>query len=345
MKKSYVVALHLAYWTVYLLFLTVVMVAVLSNVVPAHHLSEVSLVVYLMGIVPGVLAFYASYQLIFDRYLLRKQVVATLLLGSLVAIAGALMGDVALMLAKGPQILFADGMRSFAEVTVFMSLMVGAPNVLLGLGMRAFVGWFADIQTKQVLEQKNHEMEMALIKAQLNPHFLFNTIANIDVLIETDPPKASAYLNKLSGIMRFMLYETQPAQIALSRELDYIEQYIALQKLRYSKPEKVQFSISGDAGQLQIAPMLFIPFIENAFKFAEGIKSEATIAISFKISAQAIIFECKNSYNAAAAAAENSGLGNELIEKRIALLYPGRYKLAHNAADGIYQVQLTIAQA
>ncbi len=342
MKKTYLVLLHLAYWGIYFLFLTAIMIAVISNAVPAHHIGEIPVVVYLMGLVPGVCAFYASYGLIFAKFLQRKQILGTLLLGAAAALCGALIGDLALTIVRGPKILFADGMRLAMEITVFMAAMVAAPNVLLGLGMRAFVSWFEDIQTKQVLEQKNREMEMALIKAQINPHFLFNTIANIDVLIEKDPAKASAYLNKLSGIMRFMLYETQPAQIALARELDYIEQYIALQKIRYSKPENVQFRISGHVGQQQIAPMLFIPFIENAFKFAEGIKSEALIAISFSISAKEIVFDCKNSYQAAAPVSESGGLGNDLIAKRIALLYPSRHKLTHQAANGSYQVQLTI---
>jgi two-component system, LytTR family, sensor kinase len=342
MKKSYLVLMHLAYWGIYFLFLSAIMIAVISNVVSAPHVGEVSLVVYLMGLVPGIGAFYAGYALIFAKFLQQKRIVGTLLVGAAAALVAALLGDLALLIVKGPNILFADGIRSAMEITVFMAAMVGAPNVLLGLGMRAFVSWFEDIQTKQVLEQKNREMEMALIKAQINPHFLFNTIANIDVLIEKDPTKASAYLNKLSGIMRFMLYETQPAQIALARELDYIEQYIALQKIRYSKPENVQFSVTGTPGQQQIAPMLFIPFIENAFKFAEGIKSEALIAISFNISAKEIVFDCKNSYQAAAPASENGGLGNDLIAKRIALLYPGKHQLSHQAANGSYHVQLKI---
>jgi two-component system, LytTR family, sensor kinase len=342
MKKSYLVLLHLAYWGIYFLFLTAIMISVVSNVIPAPRLDEVSIVVYMMGLVPGIAAFYASYGLIFAKFLRQKRIVGTLLVGTAAALMAALLGDVALMIVKGPNILFADGMRSMMEITVFMAAMIAAPNALLGLGMRAFVSWFEDIQTKQELEQKNREMEMALIKAQINPHFLFNTIANIDVLIEKDPAKASAYLNKLSGIMRFMLYETQPAQIALARELDYIEQYIALQKIRYSKPENVQFSVTGVPGQLQIAPMLFIPFLENAFKFAEGIKSEALIAISFHISAKEIVFDCKNSYQAAATTSGNGGLGNDLIAKRIALLYPGNHQLSHHAANGSYHVQLKI---
>jgi LytS/YehU family sensor histidine kinase len=140
---------------------------------------------------------------------------------------------------------------------------------------------------------------------------------------------ASNYLNKLSGIMRFMLYETQAESIPLSKELDYIEQYIALQKIRFSNPEKVQFSVHGSVDAQRIAPMLFIPFIENAFKFGETKKSEAMISIEFRISAKEIQFECKNAFQPTLESTKDSGLGNVLIAKRIAHLYPAETSAAN----------------
>jgi two-component system, LytTR family, sensor kinase len=345
MKKSYLVLLHLAYWGGYLLILTAVMVSILTNIVPTHLVDEISAIVYLMGLVPAVGAFYSSYSLIFKKFLQRKRVAITLLGVAAAALLAALAGDVALCILKGPSILFADGMRSALEITVFMMLMVAVPNALLGLGMRAFVSWFDDIQTKQELEEKNHAMEMALIKAQINPHFLFNTIANIDVLIAKDPTTASAYLNKLSGIMRFMLYETQAETIPLRKELDYIEQYIALQKIRYSNPDQVQFSITGNAGNQMIAPMIFIPFIENAFKFAESKKSDPAIHIRFEIQANKVEFQCENNFQPSLDKSSDSGLGNALIEKRLALLYPQKHTLQSTSENGHYRMKLSIATA
>ena len=86
--------------------------------------------------------------------------------------------------------------------------------------MKGFFTWFSDIKLKEDLAEKNHQMEMALVKAQLDPHFLFNTINNIDVLIQKDPDIASQYLNKLSEILRFMLFETKAPKISLNKEID-----------------------------------------------------------------------------------------------------------------------------
>jgi sensor histidine kinase YesM len=141
---------------------------------------------------------------------------------------------------------------------IFLALLAGVHGII-GTVMRGFISWYGDIRIKAALQQKNHETELALVKSQLNPHFLFNTIHNIDVLIEKNAAQASLYLNKLSDIMRFMLYEAKTEQIPLSRELAYIERYIDLQKIRTANTNYVQYHVTGNAGNLMIAPLLFIP--------------------------------------------------------------------------------------
>ena len=216
-------------------------------------------------------------------------------------------------------------------------------NGILGLFIKGFVVSYADIQVKEEMIQKNYEMELALIKAQINPHFLFNTINNIDVLIEKDPGKASQYLNKLSDIMRFMLYETKAEKIPFKMELDYINKYIELQKIRTANNDFVKFVVTGRADNAMISPMLFIPFIENAFKHAEDLKREDAIEITFTINESKIIFECRNRYiGNSPAKIGDSGLGNELITRRLALLYPGKHHLDVTDKDGIYRVKLSL---
>jgi two-component system, LytTR family, sensor kinase len=184
---------------------------------------------------------------------------------------------------------------------------------------------------------------MALVKSQINPHFLFNTISNIDVLIEKDAPKASAYLNKLSDIMRFMLYETKSEQIPLQKEWAYLEKYIELQKIRMSNPDAVLYRLDGNVENVTIAPMIFIPFVENAFKYAEGIKENQTININISIKNDIISFLCENKYKTNAFVKnEFGGLGNDLIVKRLELLYADRHTLEIKDENEIYQIKLTI---
>jgi LytS/YehU family sensor histidine kinase len=163
------------------------------------------------------------------------------------------------------------------------------------------------------------------------------------VLIAKDALKASDYLNKLSDIMRFMFYETKENKIQLVKELTYIEKYIDLQKIRTSNANYVNYSIESDSNNMMIAPMLFIPFIENAFKHTENKKVENAINIKLTIVKELIIFECENKYSEYNHnKLEQSGLGNELIQKRLNLLYPDKHTLDVSDKNGTYKVKLTL---
>ena len=193
------------------------------------------------------------------------------------------------------------------------------------------------------MRQKNFETELALIKAQLNPHFLFNTINNIDVLIQKDAEKASLYLNKLSDMLRFLLYESKNEMIPLEKEIEYIEKYIELQRIRTSNSAFVKFTVEGDPNRRMIASMLFIPFIENAFKYAENKKADEAISIHLEITPGTFRFQCRNIVATnAQSAPETGGLGNELIRKRLDLLYPGKHSLQAGKNGNAYLVNLEI---
>jgi two-component system, LytTR family, sensor kinase len=184
---------------------------------------------------------------------------------------------------------------------------------------------------------------MALVKSQIDPHFLFNTINNIDILIEKDAPKASVYLNQLSDIMRFMLYEAKSDKIPLQKEWAYLQRYIELQKIRMTNPNMVSYRLEGNAENVSIAPMIFIPFVENAFKYAEGIKENNAIKISLTIEKNSIFFECENHYLSSILTEKSfGGLGNELINKRLSLLYADRHTLQISNENNLYCVKLTI---
>lgn len=209
--------------------------------------------------------------------------------------------------------------------------------------IRAFLNWYADIFYKRQLEKKNLETELALLKAQINPHFLFNTLNNIDVLIEKDADTASVYLKKLSDILRLMLYESPSEKIALTQEIEYIRKYIELQKIRTSNKNYVTFEVEGDINTILIAPMLFIPFIENAFKHSVNKKIDHAIDVKLVAGHKDIVFECSNAYDPAALQTQpKSGLGLELIKSRLELLYKGNYNLTIDKAGNRFTVHLSI---
>lgn len=340
MKRSVIILLHLAYWICFLLLIAFILISIQQgrDIMPGKNLVKAF---YTSAIIPGVIAFYSFYTFLFSKFLTKKRMWAFFLLGILVSIISGIAGALALSVVFGPRTLFADGFRSAYEITVAIALMVAVPNGTIGLVLKGFITWYGDIKVKEELNRKNYEIELELIKSQINPHFLFNTINNIDVLITKDPVKASDYLIKLSDIMRFMLYETKTGKIAMEKELSYIEKYIALQSIRTSKEDYVDYIVKGNTGHLMVEPFLFIPFIENAFKHA-GIADNA-IRVEFIIEDDKISFNCENIYNKTPRTElDHNGLGNELIQKRLSLLYPERHELKITDNDGRYRVKLNI---
>lgn len=339
MKKSTVLCLHILYWISYLLLLAVVFQGITHEHPVIYNLPFMYVV---FGIIPAVVSFYAYYFILLPRYLKKKKLLQLGVAALVVGLASGLISGMVLSAFSDPHIMFVDGVISFTEEIIFMGFLVGLPNGLWALALGAFINWYNDINIKEALIKKNYEMELALIKSQIDPHFLFNTINNIDVLINKDPALASEYLNKLSDIMRFMLYETKESAILLSKEISYIEKYIALQSIRTANTHFAEFRISGAVKNQTIAPMLLIPFIENAFKFADMNRTGAVVQIFVVIENRTLNFTCENYIASNAVGIDAAGLGNSLIKKRIELLYPENHTLQIINNNEIYKVRLSI---
>ena len=334
MKKYVIVLLHLSYWLLYLFVVSGLLLVV------DHTKIDVFSPAFVALIVPAIIGFYAFYLILFEKFLGRKRLAKLVFYGILVSLIVAICTETTFYFIYSLNIF-----RGVAPVFIALLLvtLVGLLNGILGLVMKGFITWYDDIRVKTELNKKNYEMELALMKAQINPHFLFNTINNIDVLIKKDADKASEYLNKLSDIMRFMLYETKTEKIALEKELSYIEKYLELQKIRTTNPNYVKYEVKGSPGNILIEPMLFIPFIENAFKHAENKKVENAIKICFVIEKDKINFKCENSYlEDSQLKPKHGGLGNDLIQRRLDLLFPNKhtYEVVNN--NCIYKVNLLL---
>ncbi|WP_162903089.1 sensor histidine kinase [Taibaiella koreensis] len=342
MRRSVIVLLHTCYWLLYLLLITTILLALPKTRPPLEHLAQVLFFspFAAFALLPGVLGFYSYYLVLFDRWLMRKRLLACVVWGILFALVA---GGIATFLLSFP--LNALGQLRFPQsffMGIFLCMLAGIHGII-GLVLKGFIRWYGDIRIKEELQRRHHETELALIKSQINPHFLFNTINNIDVLIGKDPVKASLFLNQLSGIMRYMLYETRTEKVPLAKELDYIEAYLDLQRIRSANRDFVQYNLQGDPGNHMIAPMLLIAYIENAFKHAAGKREGPAVQISVGISAERIEFRCDNYYQRNGVRDEvYSGLGNELLQRRLELLYPGRHRLSLSDQSDLYSVQLIL---
>jgi sensor histidine kinase YesM len=349
MKRILVVLLHVSYWLIYSLIVLLVWAGGQRYDVPPRleGLAAIKVILHVIFVSPlsflafwpGVLGFYSYYFALFDKFLAKKKFVKLVASAILISAFVPVLLETILALLK-PRFHFP-----LLEPGIGMAVICSV-NGVLGLVIKGFVSWYDDIRVKTELNKKNHEMELALMKAQLNPHFLFNTINNIDVLIQKDPSAASEYLNKLSDILRYVLYENKTGKIPLAQELEHIQNFIELHKIRTSNASYVKLEVTGKAGNLPVEPMLFVPFIENAFKHADNKKLENAIRIHFIIEDGCIKFQCANTFSDQnRVKPADSGLGNELIRRRILLLYPGRHRLETSDKNGIYTVNLEISPA
>ncbi len=344
MKRSAITLLHAAYWVAYLALWLIAMAAISqSTAIPEEESRFYAGVIVGVAIVPAIYSFYLFYFFLFPEYLQHRKIPQSIIGGLLISLSAWLVAAVTLIYSANM------GWSCHGESNYLSVLIVGfiaLVNGMIALVIRGFITWYNEIKYKEELQQKNHEMEMALVKSQLDPHFLFNTLNNIDILIIKDPTEASVYLNKLSDIMRFMLFETKTEEIPLERELEYIDKFIELQKIRTANDHYVNYEVKGCPKNKKVAPMIFIPFIENAFNHSNNKKLKDAINIEIDIDNDQVTMQCENKIDPTRhTKIESNGLGNTLISKRLNLIYPSRHTLNVFRNTTSYRIDLSIDYA
>jgi len=215
--------------------------------------------------------------------------------------------------------------------------------IILGCLFRFFIDWFQKRNNILLLEKGNAESKLALLRTQINPHFLFNTLHNIDALIKDYPDKASISIIKLSDIMRYMLQDSKLNEVSMEKELEYIENYLSLERLRIKNEKFLNFTISGKYQGKLIASMLLIPFIENAFKHSVDSENENGIIISFIFEKDILTFVCENKfYELDVDKDKTHGIGLETVKKRLNILYPHKHKLNIVKDSSFFKVKLEL---
>jgi len=191
--------------------------------------------------------------------------------------------------------------------------------------------WFLNLRQIEKLQAENLITEIAFLKAQVDPHFIFNTLnAMYALALEEDSPKTADSIIKLSILMRYNLHDSNAGFISIEKEIDYIEKYIALQKLRLNKNNHLDVDIKVDANVTQsnkIAPLLLIPFIENAFKYGVSPSQETEITINIHADNKSIEMKISNTIIINTVGKELKGIGLQNVKRRLNLLYPQQYQL------------------
>ncbi|MEM9822279.1 MAG: histidine kinase, partial [Bacteroidota bacterium] len=205
--------------------------------------------------------------------------------------------------------------------------------------------WFKNISAENQLRNEKLQAEVNFLKSQINPHFLFNTLNNIYSYTQTGNEKAAPMLERLSSILRFMVYDCAENRVGLSKEITAIESLLEIHKMKNSAQQNIDLSVEGVRGFHLIAPLIIVNFVENACKHSDVVSNKNGF-IKVKVwvdEADHCLLTISNSYKEKKRITNPyGGLGLENIKKRLALQYGDRYRLSEEKADGIYQLQLHI---
>src|ERR1700761_639268 len=216
--------------------------------------------------------------------------------------------------------------------------------VLMGASaaVKLFQRWIADSQRINELETATIQSELENLKKQINPHFLFNTLNNANVLTQKDPEKASQVLMKLSDLLRYQLYDSARAKIFLTADIHFLEDFLNLEKIRR---DNFDFTITqeGNLQGIEIPPLLFITFIENAVKHNIDAEERSFVYVFFAVAEKELNFHCINSKPRVKVKTNgNGGLGLANVKRRLELLYPDRHHLQISDNSETFNVHLTI---
>ncbi|MFI5154340.1 MAG: sensor histidine kinase [Chitinophagales bacterium] len=203
------------------------------------------------------------------------------------------------------------------------------------------------IKTDQLIKDKENEnlkTELSFLRSQVSPHFLFNVLNNMVALARLKSDRLEPSLIKLSGLMRYMLYESDEQKVPLSKEIEYVTSYIDLQRLRFGKDMAINTRFDSNGDYHLIEPMLLIPFIENAFKHGTGLIQHPEIDICLKVVEGKLLFTVRNKYNGDSNEIKDktSGIGLVNVERRLNLLYGKDYLLDIKKAEGFHTVSLQL---
>ena len=221
--------------------------------------------------------------------------------------------------------------------TIFTSLLF----LFLSAVLKFTVDWFLNERIQRDLENQRLSAELAFLKSQINPHFLFNSLNSIYSLAYQKSETTPEAILKLSEIMRYMLYECNDNKVDLSKEIQYLHNYIDLQKIRFGNKAFIDFKVEGNIENQQIVPLLLIAFIENAFKHGVANNAVTPIRVLIDVNDAHLHFHMQNKkHNNNRDASGGIGLNN--VRRRLNLLYPGKYNLEISDEPDTYTVELSL---
>jgi sensor histidine kinase YesM len=325
--------LHAIFW--------ILVFAMMMMAGPGNHTSTMEVVRKLIHLSFYMLVVYINLGYLIPRFLSQKNFMTYVLL---------LLAMVAVFTPIKVMMLYV----TYDEVDPREYLIMNQQNIFLLLFMiasgstiiRIVSDWQRHQRDRKDLETQRMQSEIKFLKSQINPHFLFNTLNSLYALTLKKSDKAPEIVIKLSEMMRYMLYECNERRVPLQKEVNYIQNYLALEALRQSGQADIQFKVEGQVTDQTIAPLIFIPFLENSFKHGLNHQiSEGYVKVVMKVFENKLLLRILNSKPAQARKSPDKtsgGIGLENVQRRLNLLYPSQYKLDIEDNEKEHIVELSL---
>lgn len=291
-----------------------------------------------------VVVYYINYHKLIPNYLFKKKFLAYILIILVILVISCMLVDLYYYFIVSvvqnwhhrPGPVFSRGMW----VPLFPLL----TGIAIGISIRLAREWARIEKERRELQEEKLLSELAFLKSQVNPHFLFNTLNNICSLARKKSDDTEPAIIKLSQIMRYMLTDSRQERVGLDEEVEYLQNFIELQRLRLADRVEIIFSTGGNLASIEMEPLLLIPFVENAFKHGVTYNDKCRIRIELKVIAGEFTFIVENSKPATKETIklEESGIGLKNVRRRLELLYPGSHQLEIRETETTYHTMLKI---
>ena len=302
---------------------------------------------YLIYAVSIIVLFYMFYFFVSKKHLNKKKIIYLIIFGLLFLIVVNVPIVFIYLYFLAKEVFDLSGDKFVIEyLKCYLSFLeTNFSFVVFGSLLKIALLWYENTMKQKEIEKQLISGELAMLRSQINPQFLFNTLTNIRSLIEKSPDKAVYSIENLSEIMSYMLYESSADKVFLDDEINYINNYLNLQRVRYN-PGFIDFNITGDTAGIFVPPLLFMPFIENAFKYGDGFSKTPGIVINLNVRGNNLSFEVTNNINKDAGPVNSEdGFSIKSIKRRLDLIFGNNYSLEIKNENSKYLIKLKIKPA
>lgn len=290
--------------------------------------------------------FYCNYFVLIERFLFSKKIIWFVLINLILIVvfinANQSIKDFFFenhMIHKDKE----DPFKPSRSLFIYIDIILFSVPIVFSIAVKTTERWIkTEAERKEAVTIKL-ESELQHLKYQLQPHFFFNSLNNIYSLVDISPEQAKQTIHSLSKLMRYLLYQTNDEKVSLTNEIQFISNYIELMKLRFTEDTRIEYDFPVLKFDLQVAPLLFISLIENAFKHGVSASQETEISFKMTVDENKIYFSIKNhNFPKTDNDKSGSGIGLQNMEKRLQLLYPDKYQFNAAVEDGFFVVNLVL---